>query len=166
MLHFNDFWQWLINSSPMTIPTLGTQDGNREIQIINLPANQNPDTGFFTIHVDGEGVGSITIPNGNLHHFSRELAQCTWDRFFGLLSTTARTNGFHHAGGHISNPLPQIFTHQMASSYILPPNPAGSANLHNWFDCPNTVPCVFLAASVRSFLLTNLPADHILYQFI
>ena len=166
MLNFNNFWEWLINSGAITIPTLGTQDGNQQIQIINLPANQNPETGFFTIHVDLNGGGSITVPNGNSHHFSRELAQRTWDRFFGLLSTTARANGFHHVGGDIPAPLPQIFTHQMSSSYIRPPNPAGPANLHNWFDCPNTVPCVFIAATIRTFLLTNLTVDHALYTYV
>lgn len=166
MLTFDNFWEWLVNSEATTIPTLGTQDGNQQIQILNLPPNQNPEDGFFTIHVDFNGGGQITVPNGNTHNFSKELAQRTWDRFFGLLATTARANGFHHADGHIPAPLPQISTHQMASSYIRPPNPAGPANLHYWFDCPNTVPCVFIAATIRTFLLTNLPDDHILFGYI
>lgn len=165
---FTNFWEWLVNSGAITIPTLGTQNGNQEIEIINLPANQNPETGFFTIHVDLNEVCKVTIPSGKSHRFSQELAQRTWDRFLGLLSTTARANGYHHAGGLIPAPLPQIFTHQMASAYTLPPNEdeVGPANLHQWFDCPNTVPCVFIAATIRVFLLKKLPAGHILHPFI
>lgn len=166
MLNFNSFWEWLINSGAITIPTLGTQDGSQDIQILNLPANQNPSTGFFTIQAGLDGGGTITVPNGNPHNFDRELAQRVWDRFLGLLSTTARANGFQFAGGQLPGPLPQIFTHQMASAYTLPPNPAGNANLHFWFDCPNAVPCVFIAASVRAFLLLNLADGNILKQFV
>lgn len=166
MLNFKNFWEWLINSGAITIPTLGTQDGNQQIQIINLPANQNPDKGFFTIHVDLSDECKIRIPSGNEKRFSKELAQRTWDRFFGLLSATARANGFHHSGGHIPAPLPQIFTHQMASAYELPPRQAGLSNLHHWFDCPNAQPCVYLAATIRTFLLTNLSDEHILFEFI
>ena len=106
---FTNFWEWLVNSGEITIPTLGTQNGNQEIEIINLPANQNPETGFFTIHVDLNEVCKVTIPSGKSHRFSQELAQRTWDRFLGLLSTTARANGYHHAGGLIPAPLPLIF---------------------------------------------------------
>ena len=166
MLNFNSFWEWLINSVAITIPTLGTQDGSQDIQILNLPANQNPETGFFTIQAGLDGDGSITVPSGNPHKFSKEIAQRTWDRFFGLLSTTARANGFHFVGGHVPSPLPQIFTHQMASAYTLPPNPAGNANLHFWFDCPNAVACVFIAATIRANLLNIIPNNHILYIFI
>ena len=166
MRTFTDFWTWLANSGAITIPTLGTQDGNQEIEIINLPENQNPETGFFTIHVDLDGVCQIRIPSGNPHRFSQEIAKRTWDRFLGLLSTTARANGYHHLGGHIPAPLPQIFTHQMASAYTLPPKKVGNANLHQWFDCPNKFTCVFIAATIRVFLLTKLPAAHILYPFL
>jgi hypothetical protein len=166
MLTFDNFWEWLVNSEAITIPTLGTQDGNQHIQILNLPPNQHPDAGFFTIHVDLNEGGSITVPNGNTHNFSKELAQRTWDRFFGLLATTARANGFHHVGGDTPAPLPQKFTHQMASAYTLPPNLVGNANLHYWFDCPNFTPCVFIAATIRAFLLTNLSVDHALYTYV
>ena len=163
---FTNFWEWLVNSGAITIPTLGTQNGNQEIEIINLPANQNPETGFFTIHVDLNEGGKIRIPSGKEKRFSKEHAQKTWDRFLGLLSTTARANGYHYSGEHIPAPLPQIFTHQMASAYELPPGQVGPANLHHWFDCPNAQPCVYIAAGVRAFLLTNLPAGHILYSFL
>jgi len=166
MLNFNSFWEWLINSGAITIPTLGTQDGSQDIEILNLPANQNPETGFFTIQAGLDGGGAITVPSGNTHNFDREIAQRTWDRFFGLLSTTARANGFHFAGRHVPSPLPQLFSHQMASSYTYPPNPAQSLHLHHWFDCPNTIPCVFIAATIRVFLVSNLPAGHILRPFV
>jgi len=166
MLTFDNFWEWLLNSEATTIQTLGTQDGNQQIQILNLPPNQNPEDGFFTIHVDLNGGGKIRIPSGNEKRFSKEHAQRTWDRFLGLLSTTARANGYHHSGGHIPAPLPQIFTHQMASAYELPPRQVGPANLHRWFDCPNAQPCVYIAAAIRAFLLTNLPDDHILFGYI
>jgi hypothetical protein len=161
---FTQFWEWL-NQGIYIIPTLGSQNGNQNIPTQQVLELENPQEGFFVIQaVDSGGV--LVIPNGNQHNFSKEIAQRTWDRFLGMLATSARADGFHHPAGQIATPLPRIFAHQMASAYILPPADHRPSNMHFWFDCPNTITCVFVAAAIRTYLLNNLPQGNLLYSYL
>jgi hypothetical protein len=115
---FAQFWEWL-NQGIYIIPTLGIQNGAQTVAAQKVLEIQSPQDRFFVIHAI-ETCGVIVVPNGNQDNFTVDQAQRTWDRFFGMLATSARSDGFHHSGGQIATPLPRLLAHQMSSAYLHP----------------------------------------------
>jgi hypothetical protein len=128
-MNFNDFWKWLQrNSGPFN--TLG---GGKQ----------------FTVQINPDGLsGNVMSSSKTPHKFSKTDAQRTWDRFFGLKQAEDFFLSKKLFAGIPKKP------YLMPGSYELPGNKK-KPYPQNWLDCPNTICCPWIAATIRDFLATH-----------
>jgi hypothetical protein len=131
-MNFNHFWDWLRRNSG--------------------PFNALGGRARFTVQINSDSFpGNITSSTSVKHSFSKSDAQRTWDRFFGLKQAEDFLLSKKPLAG-----IPKRSPYLMAGSYERP----GSKKKpfpQNWLDCPNTICCPYIAATIRDFLAGKKP---------